>query len=137
MNAKNTIIKKVKFLFYPLVIITVLVVFLMYANSCKKDSNSSTPSASNPSYSCQSSSSPCGSGTFQTCCNGKDCYYTYKNKKYSCNGTDCNSAAQKLASDMCKKKKSDSEPLSDTENELLESAKTSLLKARSSCPNCK
>lgn len=51
------------------------------------------------SYTCQSSSTTCGS--FQACCNEKDCYYTYNGKKYSCDGQNCDAAAQQVVKAMC------------------------------------
>jgi hypothetical protein len=50
---------------------------------------------------CNSSSSACGE--FTACCDeaGTDCWYEYNGKTYDCNGSDCSSAAQELAEDMC------------------------------------
>jgi len=84
--------------------------------------------------SCQSSSSACG--TFQACCTSTDCYYTYNNKRYDCDGTDCTDAAKRLAADMCgTAKRLASEPLSPTEQEALNKTKM-LLETNSPCMTC-
>ncbi|MDA3930069.1 MAG: hypothetical protein PF541_14055 [Prolixibacteraceae bacterium] len=44
-----------------------------------------------------------GYGTFQACCNSTDCYYEYNGKKYWCDGTDCDEAAEDLVDDMMNK----------------------------------
>lgn len=84
--------------------------------------------------SCQTSTSACG--TFETCCTPTDCYYKYKNKKYNCDGTDCEGAAEKLAADMCgTAKKLANGPLSETEQEALNKVKM-LIENNSSCVTC-
>lgn len=37
---------------------------------------------------------------WEACCTSIQCYYTYKGKKYMCNGTDCGDAALKLIGDI-------------------------------------
>lgn len=51
------------------------------------------------SYTCQNTQTACGS--VQACCTDKDCYYSYGGQKYPCNGTDCDAAAQQVATIMC------------------------------------
>lgn len=49
-------------------------------------------------YTCETSD--VGYGDFETCCNTTDCYYLYNDKKYECDGQDCEDAATEMAKDM-------------------------------------
>ncbi|HPR30723.1 MAG TPA: hypothetical protein PLK12_01450 [Prolixibacteraceae bacterium] len=64
---------------------------LVMANSCKKGGIG---------YTCSDPEEICGE-EFQACCTAVDCYYLMGTKKYPCNGTNCEDAAEQLVNDAC------------------------------------
>lgn len=83
---------------------------------------------------CETATSVCG--TFQTCCTSTDCYYVFNNKKYHCDGTNCEEIAKVLAEDMCNAASNrDSGAVISTEEEVLELIKI-ILEAKEACISC-
>jgi hypothetical protein len=111
--------RKMKLFFRMILIVPVGIVFLQFVGCAKK---------------CENTSTACGS--FESCCTPSNCYYTYNNKKYECDGTDCADAAQKVAADMCgTAKRLANGPLSATEQEALKKTKM-LLESNAPCATC-
>jgi hypothetical protein len=107
------------FSFRMVLIASVGVMFLQFAGCAKK---------------CTDVSTACGS--VKACCSPFDCYYSYNNKKYECDGTDCSSAAQEVAADMCgTAKKLAKGTLSETEKQALQQTKM-LLESNTPCATC-
>lgn len=106
--------KIAKFLILPLFIIGAFAVVVTF-DGCKK----AGPAVG---YTCSDGvDDGCGS-EWQACCNSIQCYYSYKGKKYNCDGTDCEAAAKKLTDDVltCSSIDINSLVLSDKVSELLE-----------------
>jgi len=104
--------KIAKFLILPLFIIGALTVVVTF-DGCKK---------ANPMISCSGGIDDGCGNEWETCCSSVQCYYTYKGKKYNCDGDDCTAAAEKLAADImsCSSIDVNSLVLSDKVSELIE-----------------
>jgi len=69
---------------------------------------------------CLTDSSVCG--TFTACCTSSDCYYLAGDgTRFDCNGTDCSSAAGRLADYICGKSASTVD-YNNTVDQILEAA---------------
>ena len=71
-------------------VIPLLLIGLLLADGCKKDSESK--------YQCDNTT--INGETVKACCNDENCYYEWNGKKYYCNGYDCDDAAQRLVNDI-------------------------------------
>jgi len=107
--------KKAKLLFIPLFVLGFLAMVVIL-DGCKK----ATPAAT-----CSDGIDDGCGNEWTACCNTVQCYYTYKGKKYNCDGTDCDDAAVKLADDLMSCSSIDLNSLTkgNTLNELIEVVK--------------
>jgi len=73
-----------------IVIVFVLAAAVLWTTGCSEDDEEV----------CDKASSACGS--FTTCCTSDNCYYLADDgKRFNCDGTDCEDAAQRMAEYMC------------------------------------
>jgi hypothetical protein len=82
--------KHAKLLLLPLFVLGFFAMVVIF-NGCKKAA---------PSYTCSEGVDDGCGDKWEACCNTVQCYYSYKGKKYNCNGTDCGDAALKLIGDI-------------------------------------
>lgn len=69
-------------------VIPILLFFLLSSDSCKKEEK----------FECETVS--IHGESIKVCCSADNCYYEWNGKRYNCDGTDCNDAAQRLANDI-------------------------------------
>lgn len=82
--------KHAKLFLLPLFALGIFALVLT-VNSCKKVV---------PAANCSAGVDDGCGNEWQACCSSVQCYYTYKGKKYNCDGTDCEDAALKLVGDI-------------------------------------